>query len=540
MMNKWLISLVALLWVAPLSAEQAQLSDKATRAAPAVTTISGTPLTINIGSDNSYQVFNSDIAPGMSGAVGQFYPSNSQANQTADAGWFVDVGGVLYAPNFGEHPAGSATGSLGGRDPYTETSLSTVSGSGTSASPFVVEVVSQLGSTGLSVIKTTEYVNGESYYIERFRLINLGAGTQQAAVFYGGDIFLASSDKGVPYREPISNSPGGQTCPGAGNPYNILLIPLTPATHSTAKQYADVWTQIGDGLLDDGTATGCIDNGAALQWNVTLPPSSSRFIQAATSFGDIPPIATFNVTNVDPFQGSIGTELDITISGYGFLPATRFDFGTGVTVLNLSVPNTNNAIARLQIAQNAPIGYRDVIATQVPGGLSATLIRGFVVGDAPVWNYTINGLNNVNQAAVTCVRTKFPANPSTNAQGWAPSEGEFYHEDPTGPFLPPATPNGLARAVLDCFLSPSAWNSNTGYLYEQYCWDVDSPRYIGEYPDIREMDLRIHFSLPDPDPPYAFSCNGPPPGTPVFQQNVNIIRQLFSPLPMVRSGFELP
>ena len=530
MNSRVLISLVALLLVAPVSAKQSQKPDKATLAAPAVTVISGTPLTIKIGSDSSYQVYNSDIAPGMGGPIGQFYPND--ATDTADVGWFVDVGGVLYAPNFDDHPSGSATGSLGAYTPFTESSLSGVGGSGTTASPYVVEVISQLGTTGLSAIKTTEYVNGDGYYIERFRLINLSGGTQQASVFYGGDIYLADSDAGVPYREPISGSPGGQTCPGS-NPYNILMIPLTPASAVTASGFSSVWSQIGDANLDNVTASGCIDNGAALQWNLTLPPNSSRIIQAATSFGAIPPIATFNITNVDPFQGSIGTELDVAISGYGFVSATRFDFGVDITVQSQSVISPTAAQAHLVIAPNAALGFRDVVATQVPGGLSATLIRGFAVGEAPVWNYTVNGLGVVSPSAVTCIRQRFPANSSTNAQGWAPSEGEFYHENPLDPFGEPAPPTGLARAVLDCFLSPSAWNANIGQLYEQYCWDEVSPQYIGEYPDIREIDLRIYQSL-------DFQCNGPPPGTQIYEARVNIVRQLFSPLPLVRTGFEIP
>ncbi|MEZ5469068.1 MAG: hypothetical protein R3F18_15595 [Lysobacterales bacterium] len=525
-MNRILVLLLALTLALPVAAKQPTMPDKASLGGPAFTTITGSPLTINVGADQSYQVFN-DTVPGS----GQIYPSD--ATETADMGWMVEMGGTLYTPNFSTHPGGTATGGLGATTPFTEVSLSPVSGAGTTASPYTVEVVSALGSTGVSVIKEITYANGDNYFVERFRVVNLSATSQTITVFLGSDIYLASSDSGIPFKEPISSSPGGRTCAGVVPEYTILHLPLTPATRFTASGFSSVWSQIGSGSLNNQVATGCIDNGAALEWVYLLPPGSSRFIQAGTSFGAIPPIATFNITNVDPFQGSIGTEMDVTISGYGFLSNTTFDFGAGVTVLNLSVANTNMALARLRIDQAAPLGFRDVQATQTPGGLTATLIRGFVVGDAPVWVYTINGLSNVSQTAVNCVRQRFPANPSTNPQGWAPGEGEFYHEDPNNPFGPPATPYGLARAVLDCFLSPSAWNANSGQLYEQYCWDADSPRYIGEYPDIRDIDLRIYFSL-------DFQCNGPPPGTPVFQQNVNITRQLFSPLPLVRSGFELP
>ena len=281
-MKKMLAFLTAGLMAVTVSAKEPTMPSKASLAAPAFSIIAGNPLRINVGADNSYQVFNAAV-PGQ----GQIYPSN--ANQTADMGWFVRVGGTLYAPNFGEHPGGTATGGLGASVDFAESGLTAVAGVGTLASPFRVTVTNGVGNTGLTATKIITYVNGDGHFTERFQLTNSGAaGVVAATVFLGSDIFLASSDAGIPFREPTSGSPGGTTCQGVVPPYTILHIPVTPAARFTASQFGSVWSQIGSGNLNNQVAGGCIDNGAALQWNVNVQPGSRVTIQAATSFGPEP------------------------------------------------------------------------------------------------------------------------------------------------------------------------------------------------------------------------------------------------------------
>jgi hypothetical protein len=521
-MNRLLAFLVALLLVAPLAAKEGSLPSRTPLAPPAVNTINGNPLQINIGSDNSYQIFNSDV-----GGDGQFYPSSSTT--VADSGWMVRIGDTLYAPNFSEH-GGTATGGLGSTTDFTEISMSAVTGAGTNASPFTVTVTVGLGATGVTATKTVTYVNGTGYYTQRFRLVNAGASGVEAKVFLGSDIFLADSDSGVPYREPTSGSPGGRTCAGVVPEYTILHIPLTPAARYTATGYSDVWQQIGNGLLDNTVGSGCIDNGAALQWNYTLQPGGSATVLAATSFGAIPPITQFNVTDVNPSLGVVGTIVAVDIAGYGFIPGTTFHFGSGITVSNLNIRNVNNASATLTIAPNALFGYRDVVATQAPGGLTATLIDGFGVTDQPVLNYSILPGTTVNPAAVACVRARFPAT-AANAQGWAPDEGTWYELNNTIPPYTPFPPTGLARAILDCFVNAFVWNAASGTLHPEWCWDEPTPRYAGEYPHMRVAQLRIYQAD-------NFVCAGPMPGATVFETEVVMDRLEFLLPPMVQSGFE--
>lgn len=523
MMNRILVSLVALLLAAPLFAKQPVMPAAAT-AAPAFSTINGVPLRVNVGADNSYQIFNSNTP---SGSLGQIYPTN--AAQTADMGWFVRVGSTLYAPNFREHPGGTATGSLGAFTPYFAASLTPTNGAGTSASPYSVTVVANLGDSGLIATKTITYVNGDNYFSERFRVRNAGGNTEQVTIFLGSDIYLANSDSGVPFRESTSGSPGGRTCAGVTPEYTILHIPLTPANRYTAVGFSSVWSQIGGGQLDNTVGTGCIDNGAALQWNFEVVPGGSATVLSATSFGAVPPITQFNITDVNPAQGLIGTSVAVSITGYGFVPQTSFNFGTGIVVSNVTIVNATTATATVAISPTAQFGFRDVTATQVPGGLNAVLVDGFAVVDLPVWNYSIIAGSNVSPVAVACVKSKFPGNPVTNAQGWAPNEGTWYVpniEDP--PYLP-YPPTGLARAILDCYVQ--VWIPQFGQLAEGYCWDEPSPAYLGEYPHMRVANLRIYNANNG-------VCAGLLPGAQFYESNVSMTRQLFYPAPLGRSGFE--
>lgn len=284
-MNK--MKLAAALAIGLLGA--AGLSAKGTvnpvRQVLAQATIAGTPLSINVGDDNSFQVFNSTIA---GGTLGQIYPTNGGL---ADMGWFVRVGGALTAPSFAEHNAGTATGNIGAYTPYGGRTISAVGGSGTAASPFTVEVRGT--AAGMVVAQTVTYVNGENFFRNYFELSNEGSTAIAARVFLASDIYLANSDQGKPFREPNSGAPGGQTCAGVTPLYTILHIPqgTVAANGFTADGYSSVWAQVGAGALNNTViASACIDNGAGLQWDVTVPAGGTAIVQAATSFGDIPVI----------------------------------------------------------------------------------------------------------------------------------------------------------------------------------------------------------------------------------------------------------
>lgn len=251
----------------------------------AQTTILGSPLIINVGDDNSFQVFNDTI---FGGTIGQIYPA--AANTLADMGWFLRVGSTLYAPSFSDHAGGTATGGIGSYSPYTARTVSAVTGAGTAVSPYTV-TVQGMAAGGYAITQTVTYVNGDNYFRKAFRVDNSGASPVPVRIFLASDLFLAASDAGRPFREGVTGSPGGQTCAGVNPVYTILHVSqgLPAANGYTADAYGAVWTQVGANVLNNAVNSApCIDNGAALQWDVTIPAFGSSTVQALTSFGDIP------------------------------------------------------------------------------------------------------------------------------------------------------------------------------------------------------------------------------------------------------------
>jgi hypothetical protein len=254
-------------------------------------TIYGNPLTIHVGEENSFQIFNADVT-----GYGQIYPTT--LNSPADMGIFVRIptgSGTLYAPNFGNH-GGTATGWLGSYTAWAPVSLSVVSGTGTAANPYTVTVVSDAGAS-LRMTMTVTYVNGENFFRHYCMFSNISGGQICFDTYVASDIYLAGSDYGIPFLLAASGSIGGQNCPNQD--YTIIHIPLSPrpANAYTARFYGYVWTEIGTGHLtntiDPATCSpNGIDDGAALEWqNICLQPGESATVQSATSFGEIPSIA---------------------------------------------------------------------------------------------------------------------------------------------------------------------------------------------------------------------------------------------------------
>lgn len=250
---------------------------------PTVRKIVGDPLTIHFGSDTSFQIFNSAV-PGS----GQIYPSSCQ--ETADMGVFADIDGTLFAPSFRSRPCGTATSQLGTFTPWAG-SISDIRGNGSPGSPFSVTARVNAAGTGVSVAVTITYVNGQNYF--RVRKAVSSSTPRNINLYFGADIYLASSDAGFFLFEPQLQAVGGHDC-ATPSTYNILFIPITAADEFTASRYSDVWRQIGVNDLDSDTADeGCLDNGAALGWQNALQGRLSREINSAVSFGDIPPASAF-------------------------------------------------------------------------------------------------------------------------------------------------------------------------------------------------------------------------------------------------------
>src|SRR3954453_1042842 len=119
----------------------------------------GGPLTqVSIGNDLSCQVQHTGDTSL------ELFPSSTPPG---DCGTFVwaATAGTLFTPDFSNHGSGTtATSGLGARTPFSAVSQTPVSGSGSTARPFRVTTVVNLGSSGLQITEVDTYVAGQESY----------------------------------------------------------------------------------------------------------------------------------------------------------------------------------------------------------------------------------------------------------------------------------------------------------------------------------------------------------------------------------------
>ncbi|HTR04452.1 MAG TPA: hypothetical protein VMN82_14770 [Thermoanaerobaculia bacterium] len=237
----------------PMLAEKPQVF--APLAPTAMVTINGSPLTINIGDDTRMQVYNSNV-PG----TGQFYPPGSSLG---NSGVWVNANGTLFGPFLGTT--------------YTPVSLSPVTGTGTAGDPFTVVIVENAGAV-LQMTETITYVNGAAAANISVVLAAIPppsgpeGGGIPVEVFIGADLYLAGNDAGFPVAVPgaSAGSHGADETCSQQLQYTISFLGTTPATNYTANGYSQVFSEIASGTLSNTVAPGCLDDGAALQWNQNL------------------------------------------------------------------------------------------------------------------------------------------------------------------------------------------------------------------------------------------------------------------------------
>ncbi len=282
--------------------------------APLTVTITSVPLTVVIGGDTSMQVYNSNV-PG----TGQFYPPDCGAGETADYGVFAEIpsgGGVVYGPDFDNHPCGSASNTY---TPWTPVSLSAVTGTGTAGDPFTVVVVADAGATGLRLTATYTYVIGSPTVVEALVFSNQGNAIVNTDVFSGADLYLADNDDGFATLQGTSAGGHGASASCAQLQYTILFLGTTPASRWAGRGYSTIWSEISAGQLSDVIESNlCEDNGAAIQWtNVDVPVGGATAFNTGVTFtgqaipgGPTVAVPTLSVT------GLSGLILLIAVVGY--------------------------------------------------------------------------------------------------------------------------------------------------------------------------------------------------------------------------------
>jgi len=270
-----------------------------------ISSTGGTLDDIVVGADTTLQV----IDPSLSATAGQVFPPGaglgSNATCTADSGIWVNIGGVLYGPDFSLsspiHCAATATTNVSPNVFYTLDSQ-TMSGSGTGADPYTVVTTVSLSST-VTLVQRFTYVAGNKYVQQTVTLNS--ASPLTATIYNGTDIYLYGSDFGYGYYDPASGAIGGRNVVDAtgatascgdsgaqpGTFYELQVPdPSTPAQHHDEQMYSTVWGDInnsksGLSLPDTVDTNVCEDNGVALEWDqVAAGPNGSGTIGDALSF----------------------------------------------------------------------------------------------------------------------------------------------------------------------------------------------------------------------------------------------------------------
>jgi uncharacterized repeat protein (TIGR01451 family) len=238
-------------------------------------------------------------------ALGEFY-------QNTACGTLVAVGGTLFGPS--TIPAGSPASP---RTPFIPVSQSAVTGSGTSADPFRIVTVVDLGATGLRITETDSYVAHEESYRTDVQITNGGASSRDALLYRAGDCFLQSSDQGF---GSVDSNTGAVACTTGTAPGSRIeqWFPISAGSHYFEAGFAQVWARIGSQqpFPDTCRCAEFIDNGAGLSWSITIPVGGSVTLSHLTTFSPIGvrPLSTAKTVDKSSVGAGAADAYTITVS----------------------------------------------------------------------------------------------------------------------------------------------------------------------------------------------------------------------------------
>ena len=404
-------------------------------ATPAADISTTGPLThVWVGNDLSCQV--QHIADGT---VHEFYP---QDIFPGDAGTFIAMDGVLYAPDFSGHDA-TATDNTFPNTPFTPVSQTMVTGSGAATNPYKVVTTVGVGATGLSVEETDTYIAGREYYTTQIKITNNGTTDPATGVLYrAADAFLGGSDSGYGFAQIYSDhgiAVGSSSNPNNSPPGKIEeFIPLTAGSSYLQDRFDLVWGAIGSKMAFSDGCNACatlVDNGAGLSWSFSIPAGKSVAYSHVTTFSPLGFEGLVTSKTADSPTSTVGTQNGYTI-----------------TIQN---PNPND-VTVTSITDTLPAGF-----TYVGSSSGATNSNPAIVGQNLTWSgsFTVPGTGSISlHFLVTVANT--PGDYLNYAGG---SAAENYNVVGTGP-----TAKITVTAVTTPSPSPSSTPPPTGSLA---CWN---------------------------------------------------------------------
>ena len=309
-----LLSLAGIFYAGnPTSTKKQHRALEAPLMTPFMDIASAGPLThVWVGNELSCQVQHIADAPDYEFYGPDIFP--------ADAGTFIAMDGVLYAPDFTNHEYTSAGFLLGAYTPFTPVSQTPVTGSGATADPFKVVTVVDVAATGLHIQQTDTYVDGQEHYTTEVMISNDGAGTASGVLYRAGDAFLGGSDTGYGFTEGFSGDRNAVACSVNANnvpPGKIEeFIPLTGGNNYFQNEYDTVWSAIGSQapFPDTCACTDNLDNGAGISWNFSIPAGGSATYSHVTTFSPLGLEGLVTSKTADSPTSPAGTQNGYTIT----------------------------------------------------------------------------------------------------------------------------------------------------------------------------------------------------------------------------------
>ncbi len=241
-------------------------------------------------------------------------------------------------------------------------------GTGTQDDPYTIKTTVTLGGSGLELVETDSYVNGQNSYRTDIQLTNTGDSTFQPVIYHAGDCFLQNQDEGLGSVQdgnaPVCNGAPTQPVEGVAARDRASGLrrlaadpPADPTTRiegmypigtdsSYLEGYFDcIWRAIGSGAAfpnqqDVGAVTQSddtcqpedpmgtpYDNGLGVSWSPTIGPNDTITVSTLNVFspGGAAPLTVSKTADkaTVPVGGTDG--YTITISNPGDQPETLDD-----------------------------------------------------------------------------------------------------------------------------------------------------------------------------------------------------------------------
>jgi uncharacterized repeat protein (TIGR01451 family) len=387
-----------------------------------------------------------EISPDLNCAVDHAGDESPEFFGDTACATLLASGGTLYGPAI--IPAGD---NAGPRTAYTAVSQTPVTGSGTSADPYQVITVVDLGTSGLRISQRDTYVVGEESYRTDVTVQNTGAEQASAILYRAGDCFLQNSDSGFGSADPetgaVSCVAGMDDGSGGFVPGTRIeqWFPLSAGSHYDEDFFDNVWAAVGSQQTFADTCAQCanyVDNGAGLSWGFTVPAGGAVTRSNLTVFSPlgVQPLSTtksadadtadpggsdgytISIHNPNDTSASLGTITDTLPAGFAYVAGST----TGATTADPSIEGqdlTWSGPISVPASGDASIHFGVTVST-TPGtyvnnaGGSADGYTVAPTGDtAPV---TVNGASTGVPGAPTDA-TAFPGDRSAVVT-WTPPE----------------------------------------------------------------------------------------------------------------------